>query len=77
VRGKYKPLEQAGHLIGVARVHGIFDGGLGLSVVLTPGRRPEGELADRLRLMAFQPCTEQLPEQVMVAVPLPVVIKGG
>ena len=68
-------LDASGDQVGIAGVHGVADRGLGQPVVLAPSGRPAGELAHQLGLVALQLPTQQLPEQRMVAVPLPLAIQ--
>jgi hypothetical protein len=72
-------LDQAGnqpsHPIGVAGGLGMVDGQLGQPVGLTPDRRSGVQFRDQLGLTLLQLGPEQLAEQVVVAVPLPLPVK--
>ena len=61
---------EPGHPIPVPGPLGVPDGRLRQTVRLVPGRRPGVELGDHLRLPPHQLGVEQLPEEVVVAVPL-------
>jgi hypothetical protein len=67
--------DEPGDRGGVARSLGVLDGDLGQPVGLAPGRRPPVELGDEVRLAPAQLARQQLPEQVVVAVPLAPVVE--
>jgi hypothetical protein len=66
---------QPSHPIGVAGGLGMVDGQLGQPVGLTPDRRSGVQFRDQLGLTLLQLGPEQLAEQVVVAVPLPLPVK--
>ena len=63
--------DQPRHLVGVAGGLGVVDGRLLQPVGLAPGRGPPVQLRDQLGLAPPELGTEQVAEQVVVAVPLP------
>jgi hypothetical protein len=75
VGGDHQAGDQPGHPVGVAGGLGMVDGQLRQPVGLTPGRCPGVQAMDQLGLAPLQLGLEQLPEQMVVAVPLPVPVQ--
>ena len=67
--------DQTGHPVDVTGGLGVVDGQLGQPVALTPGGRPSMEPRDQLGLTQLQLGSEQLPEQLVVAVPLALAVQ--
>jgi hypothetical protein len=76
VDGNGDLLHASGDQVGIAGINRIVDRGLGQAMALAPVGRPESQLAHQLGLGALQLLTQQLLEQVMVAVPLPLAVQG-
>ena len=71
------PLEhEPGHLLGVTAGPGVFDGRLRTAVRLEPGRGPRMQGRDHPRLPAFEFGVQQLPEQLVVSVPIAASVEG-
>jgi hypothetical protein len=68
-------LDAPGDQVGIVGVHRVADRGLVQPMVRAPLGRATGEQAHLLRLIALQLPTEQLPEQGVIAVPLPLAIQ--
>ena len=68
--------DQPGDPIGVPGSLGVVDRGLGQPIGFTPSRRPPVQLGDQTRLTPLQLGDQQLMEQVMVAIPPTLAVKG-
>jgi hypothetical protein len=62
--------DEPGHPVIVSGRLGVADRLLRHGVRLEPGRRPEVEIGDQTWLLALKFGPQEIPEQVMVAVPL-------
>ena len=68
-------LDQPRHLVDVADILGIADRRLGLAVRCAPGDRASQQLRHEIRLGTLELRAEQLPEETVVAIPVPVAVQ--
>ena len=75
VCGKKALLDQPQHLVDVAKILRIADRRLGLSVRCAPGDRAGQQLRHEIRLGTLELSAEQLPEEMVVAIPASVAVQ--